>query len=216
MTSPTRFLASGLSDKEEGIMKAFGILVIFMVFLGGLSSAFAQEAKSPFVRPSKAIRAPVQKTTAASPLDSMEFNGVVEIGGVAWLSLYDPQAKKSYWLSKEEAAEDGITLESFDKGSQRGEESITVRQGSMTRRLTLKDADIISLKEAPRPAIQRATQRAAPGGEPQALQRVQQPKAMEAASDEEVRERMQRVAEEIRRRRTLRQNAVEPNAGGSN
>jgi hypothetical protein len=39
---------------------------------------------------------------------------------------------------------------------------------------------------------------------------------MEAATDEEVRERMQRVAEEIRRRRTLRQNVVEPKASGSN
>jgi len=91
-----------------------------------------------------------------------------------------------------------------------------VRQGSMTRRLSLKDADIISLKEAPRPAIQRATQRAEPGGQPQAPQGGQQPKAMEAASDEEVRERMQRVAEEIRRRRTLRRDVVEPNGSGSN
>jgi len=196
-------------------MKAFGILVIFIVFIGGLGSAFAQEAKSPFVRPSKVTTAPVTKTTAASPLDAMEFNGVVEIGDVAWLSLYDPQAKKSYWLSKEEAAEDGITLEAYDKGSQPGEETIVVRQGSITRRLSLKDADIISLKEAPRPAVQRATQRAEPGGQPQAPQGGQ-PKAMEAASDEEVRERMQRVAEEIRRRRTLRRDVVEPNGSGSN
>jgi len=168
------------------------------------------------VRPSQVTTAPVKKTTTASPLDAMEFNGVVEIGGVAWLSLYDPQAKKSYWLSKEEAAEDGITLEAYDKGSQPGEETIMVRQGSITRRLSLKDADIISLKEAPRPAVQRATQRAAPRGQSQTPQRVQQSKAMEAASDEEVRERMQRVAEEIRRRRTLRQNVVEPKPGGSN
>lgn len=198
------------------MMKVFGILVILMMFLGGLGSAFAREAKSPFVRPSQVTTAPVKKTTTASPLDAMEFNGVVEIGGVAWLSLYDPQAKKSYWLSKEEAAEDGITLEAYDKGSQPGEETIMVRQGSITRRLSLKDADIISLKEAPRPAVQRATQRAAPRGQSQTPQRVQQSKAMEAASDEEVRERMQRVAEEIRRRRTLRQNVVEPKPGGSN
>jgi hypothetical protein len=39
---------------------------------------------------------------------------------------------------------------------------------------------------------------------------------MEAATDEEVRERMQRVAEEIRRRRTLRRDVVEPKANGSN
>ena len=197
-------------------MKTASILAVFVTLCGGIGSAFAQEAKSPFMRPSQTIVAPVQKTTAASPLDAMEFNGVVEIGGVAWLSLYDPQAKKSYWLSKEDAAEDGITLAHYDRGSQPGEESIVVRQGSMTRRLTLKDADIISLKEAPRPAIQRATQRAAPAVQAQTLQRVQQPKAMEAATDEEVRERMQRVAEEIRRRRTLRRDVVEPKANGSN
>ena len=46
--SPIQFLANSLSDKEEVIMKAFGILVMFVVFFGGLGSASAQEAKSPF------------------------------------------------------------------------------------------------------------------------------------------------------------------------
>lgn len=196
-------------------MKTVNILAIFVVSLGWVESASSQEAQSPFVRPSKVNAAPAQKTTPASPLDAMEFNGVVEIGGVAWLSLYDPQTKKSYWLSKDEAAEDGITLERYDAGKQPGEETIVVRQGAMTRKLTLKDADIISLKAAPRPAVQRAAQSVAQA-RPQAPARPRQPPTMEAASDEEVRERMQRVAEEIRRRRTLRRDVVDDGSGGSN
>ena len=182
------------------------------IILVGLLSATAlgQEQKSPFMRPSQAAPVVAPQKTAATPLDSMEFNGVVEIGGVTWLSLYDPKSKKSYWLNKDEAAEDGITLDRYDAGKQPGEESIVVRQGGMTRRLTLKDADIITLKEAPRTSAQRATQTAAPArtGPPRAQPR-QQPQNIEAASDEEVRERMQRVAEEIRRRRALRKDIID-------
>lgn len=195
-------------------MKMLSRWAMFMVFLGWAGTLCAQERKSPFMRSSKAAPPPVAKTTPASPLDAMEFNGVVEIGGVAWLSLYDPQSKKSYWLSKDEAAEDGITLDKYDAGKQPGEETIVVRQGGMTRRLTLKDADIISLKVAPRSAVQRAAQRVAPTVRPQTPQRKPQPASMAAASDEEVRERMQRVAEEIRRRRTLRRDIIDDGSGG--
>lgn len=185
-----------------------------IVLFGALGvHALGQEQKSPFLRPSQSAPVAAPQKTAATPLDSMEFNGVVEIGGVTWLSLYDPQAKKSYWLSKEEAAEDEISLDRYDPGKQPGEESIVVRQGNTTRRLTLKDADIITLKEAPRPAPQRAAQAAAPArSNPPRVQSRQQPQNIRAESDEEVRERMQRVAEEIRRRRALRKDIIDDDA----
>ena len=70
------------------------------------------------------------------------------------------------------------------------------------------------MKAAPRPAVQRAAQRVAPTVRPQAPQRKPQTQSMAAASDEEVRERMQRVAEEIRRCRTLRRDVVDDGSGG--
>ncbi|OUW17275.1 MAG: hypothetical protein CBD18_04965 [Opitutales bacterium TMED158] len=190
-------------------MKARRIAAVISI-LSIVPMVWGQDQKSPFVRPSQSAPVAAPQKVAATPLDGMEFNGVVEIGKTTWLSLYDPKTKKSYWLSKDEAAEDGITLERYDAGKQPGEESIVVRQGSMTRRLNLKNADIITLKEAPRPAPQRAAQATAPArSAPPRAQPRQQPQNIQAASDEEVRERMQRVAEEIRRRRALRKDIID-------
>ncbi|HCR31666.1 MAG TPA: hypothetical protein DIV79_16810 [Opitutae bacterium] len=187
----------------------------FSVILMGSALLPAQEAESPFVPPSQKVEPKAQpKTTPATPLDSVEFRGVTEIGGIAWVSLYDTKSKKSYRLSQEVDWEDGFQLVRYDRGSKPGEETIVVRQNGLTRNLSLKDADIIALAEPPLRAPQRATERAAP----RTATPVRQPANpnMEAASDEEVRERMQRVAEEIRRRRALRRDIIEDNSQGSN
>ena len=91
-----------------------------------------------------------------------------------------------------------------------------VRQNGLTRNLSLKDADIIALAETPQRAPQRAAKRATPTKA--TANPVRQPANpnIEAASDEEVRERMQRVAEEIRRRRALRRDIIEDDPRGSN
>lgn len=192
-----------------GRSKRWAVLV-FSLSWGGLALAQGDEPLSPFAPPTVKKPEVVEKKTAASPLDSVEFRGVIEIGGVAWVSVYDPKSKKSYRLTKDELGEDGFSLVKYDTGKTPGEEKIVIRQEGMTKELSLKDADIISLKELPRPAPQRAAQEVQPQNPTQT--RVPQPKSgnpnMEAASDEEVRERMQRVAEEIRRRRALRSNII--------
>ena len=113
------------------------------------SISFAQEAVSPFVPPSKARPTPAVTTTPATALDSIEFNGVIEIGGVVQISLYDPSTKKSYWLTEKEAGEDGFSLVNYDAGKIRGADRVLIRQGGVSKTLTLKDADIISLKTPP-------------------------------------------------------------------
>jgi len=186
-----------------------------VALLSGGCSLLAQEAASPFVPPTQKVEPKVEpKVTPATPLDSVEFRGVIEIGGVAWVSIYDTKSKKSYRLSKDVDGEDGFQLVRYDRGSKPGEETIVVRQNGLTRNLSLKDADIIALAEAPQRAPQRATQQAAP----RTATPVRQPANpnIEAASDEEVRERMQRVAEEIRRRRALRRDIIEDDPQGSN
>ena len=132
------------------------------------------------------------------------------------MSLYDTKSKKSYRLSQDVDGEDGFQLVRYDRGSKPGEETILVRQNGLTRNLRLKDADIIALAETPQRAPQRAAQRATPTKA--TANPVRQPANpnIEAASDEEVRERMQRVAEEIRRRRALRRDIIEDDPRGSN
>lgn len=189
--------------------KRFTLLFILI----GWARLNAEEAASPFVPPSQNVQPKLQpKATPATPLDSVEFRGVIEIGGLAWVSLYDTKSKKSYRLSQDVDGEDGFQLVRYDRGSKPGEETIVVRQNGLTRNLSLKDADIIALAETP----QRAPQRTAPTTA--TANPVRQPANpnIEAASDEEVRERMQRVAEEIRRRRALRRDIIEDDPRGSN
>ena len=186
-----------------------GVLLASLYF-GGLVDAQESEPRSPFAPPSaKKPAAAPPKAVPATALDSIEFRGIIEIGGTAWVSVYDPKTKKSYRLTKDELGEDGFSLVNYDTGGKPGEETIWIRQNGLAKQLSLKDADIITLKETPRQSPQRAAEN---------LQRtptvpVRRPppngnQNMEAASDEEVRERMQRVAEEIRRRRALRSNII--------
>ncbi len=194
------------SGRDGRMRKARQWMMALSVALSLGGAAVAQdEPRSPFAPPSANEPAPPPpKTTPATALDNIEFRGVIEIGGTAWVSVYDPKTKKSYRLTKDELGEDGFSLVKYDAGDKPGEETIVIRQNGLTKQLSLKDADIITLKEAPRQVPQRAAQNVAPN--PPAPTRT--PPAgnpnMEAASDEEVRERMQRVAEEIRRRRALR------------
>ena len=185
-------------------------VLLASLFFEGLVHAQGSEPRSPFAPPSarKPAAAPA-KAAPATALDSVEFRGIIEIGGTAWVSVYDPQTKKSYRLTKDELGEDGFSLVNYDTGRKPGEEKIWIRQNGLTKQLSLKDADIITLKETPRQSPQRTAEdvqrtptvpvrRSPPNGN----------QNMEAASDEEVRERMQRVAEEIRRRRALRSNII--------
>jgi len=185
-------------------------MVVLLVFLSWGGLALAQdEPRSPFAPPGTkkpVVEAP--KTTPVSPLDSIEFRGVIEIGGTAWVSVYDPKTKKSYRLTKDELGEDGFSLVKYDTGDKPGEEKIVIRQNGLTKELSLKDADIITLKETPRQVPQRAAQTVQPNPPAPTRNPARTNPNMEAASDEEVRERMQRVAEEIRRRRALRSNII--------
>ena len=102
-----------------------------MVFFGGLVHAQDSEPRSPFAPPSakKPVAGP-PKAVPATALDSIEFRGIIEIGGTAWVSVYDPKTKKSYRLTKDELGEDGFSLVNYDTGGKPGEETIWIRQNS--------------------------------------------------------------------------------------
>ncbi len=205
---------SVLSDKGLDMKRAiFTALALCVLLVPGWAQG--DDRESPFVRKSDAKPPAPPAKIPASPLDNIEFRGVTVIGGVAWFSLWDPKNKKSYRVSEGVDGEDGFSLVSYDPGNKPGEETIVVRNSGLSKKLSLKDADIIALA-APRPVAQPATQQSAPRapGPPRPAQPANP--SIQAASDEEVRERMQRVAEEIRRRRSLRRDIIEDGSSGSN
>jgi len=174
--------------------------------LAVVSSAWSQKdvtPRSPFMRPTPP---PTSESPAvATPLDNLEFNGLVEIGGVISVSLRDKQTNANYWLSESEAAEDGLQIVRIDRGAEEGLESIVVRRGAATKELKMRDFNIITAAAPAKPAVTANT-----------TDKAKRPAAVRAnnstiqsASDDEVRERMKRVAEEIRRRRAMRRAAAE-------
>jgi len=164
------------------------------------SLCLAQEEKvvSPFVKPSKTV----VNNVVASPLDSLEFNGILTIGGVTHVSLRDTKANLNYWISEKKAAEDGLEIVRIEAGDD-SENKIVVRRGAATKELSLRSFEIVTVappKAAPKAKVVTQAKPANAAARNPAIQ---------TASDDEVRERMKKVAEEIRRRRAMRRTTTE-------
>jgi len=173
---------------------------LFLMALFALSCHGQSEApSSPFIKP----KPPAQndKPVVASPLDSLEFNGVITLDGKTHVSLRDKKANVNYWLSESQAADDGLQVVRIE--SDGGEDKIVVRRGAATKELQLKSFDIVTLV-VPKQPVAKATSTATNAAKPAAKNG-----AIKSASDDEVRDRMKRVAEEIRRRRAMRRSAAE-------
>lgn len=167
--------------------------------------AFAQEGVvSPFDPPAVA-QTPATPPQVASPLDNFEFKGVLSIGGDVKVSVYDNSKKQSYWLTLNEAGEDGLLAKDFDENG----ESVLLQSGSFSKRLTLKHAEIVAMAQPRVEAVNPAAPQQSDRG-PKAANQTVRP-----ATDEEVRERMRRVAEEIRKRRAMRRAIIEQNSSNS-
>ena len=155
---------------------------------------------SPFDPPA-VPQAEVAPPPVASPLDNFEFKGLLSIGGELKVNVYDKSKKQSYWLVLNEAGEDGLTVREFDESG----DSIVLQSGGFSKRITLKNSEIVAMA-APRP-------------QPTPVPNDRGPKVanqtVAPASDEEVRERMRRVAEEIRKRRAMRRAIIEEGSGNS-
>lgn len=152
----------------------------------------------------------------ASPLDKLELRSVSVMGGVQHFSLYDTAASKGFWIKLNETVQ-GVAVSDYNKP----DGSVLVRSGGFTRRLKLKEAKIIALAVPPPsapPAAGQAPATTAAAGAPNmttgtaTLQGGSGP-AINNLSDDEVRARMQKVAEEIRRRRAMRREMAEQAAG---
>jgi len=162
----------------------------------GLALAFAARAgtdslvtNSPFL-PQSAVVQPGN----SGALDKYELRGVASFGGVLTFSIYDSSSNRGYWIPLE-GTEGGIRVASYD--AQR--ETVVLEGEGGSRRLFLKEAQIQSLVAPP-----VNTGIVPPQGSPLPIA------AGAMASEQEMAERRQRIIEELRRRRALRQNPQAP------
>lgn len=149
----------------------------------------------------------------ANPLDKLELRGITNLGKVQSFSIYDTAISKGFWVKLNETVQ-GVSVSDFDKS----DESVLVRSGGFSKRLKLKEAKIVALEvQAPAAQAARAPAGAAAAGATPGMNMTTGTATMNGAktppinnlSDDEVRARMQRVAEEIRRRRAMRREMAE-------
>lgn len=154
---------------------------------------------SPFMP----LSAPVVEAPPSNQLDRYELRGVSSLGGIAMFSIFDNATGRSFWVRQGETVE-GIGIQHYDIAS----ETVTLAGSGQTKRLQLREAQIVTMAVAPPQATMQAqpaipqpggmTTGGPPGGPPRA-----QP------SEQEINERRQAIVEELRRRRALRQQALQ-------
>jgi hypothetical protein len=123
----------------------------------------------------------------APTASSLEFRGFVQEGDVRFFNLYDPASKVARWVAID-ADNGGIKIHGYDEVAQQ----LKVSQGSKQLTLTLKKAAVL-LAAAPAPETGPATS---------------SPNGFTLAPDDKA--NMQKIAEEIRRRRALRAQTETP------
>jgi hypothetical protein len=163
----------------------------------GCAAASAQE--NPFAPDGAVVAAPAPTSSA---IDRFEFRGVMTIGTETFVTLVDTSSSKSITLIVGETVE-GLRASDFRSD----DNSLQIESGGLTKRVALKEAKIVAMAAPPPPP-----QPPQPGMPP--MQAGQQPGGANVVpgaqiSDEEARLRMQRVAEEIRRRREMRRQMLE-------
>jgi len=171
-----------------------------MALTAGATAGRSQE-RSPF---EPAGSAPAPTAAASSPLDRYEFRGVMTIGADTYVTLVDTSNSKSMTVALGETSE-GIRASDF----QPGDGSINLEASGQSKRLKLREAKIVAL------AVPPPTPPPGPGGLPPQVASNGPPVPGATMSDEEARSRMQRVADEIRRRREMRRQMLEGQRGAS-
>ena len=124
---------------------------------------------------------------ASTPL---EFRGVMVEGGVAYFSLYEAADSRSTWVRLNEKTSEDFVVRNYDE--QNHQLTVDYQGGSLTLPLT---AAVVSAATRPAP--------------PPAVGMAKSPALRSAPhSPDSEADRLRRIAEEIKRRRALRQQAV--------
>lgn len=180
---------------------SFNLVMVGAALAFGLSAKAEEAAKRiPFGYAGNAE--PVAAPVTSSSLDRFEFRGVMATGKETLVVLFDKTKSRSTVLKLNELV-DNLKVTEYQAENER----VRVESGSEWKWIELLQAKVVAavLPPPPKPVT--------PGGpqQPPAPQVNGAPPAggMAQVSDEEVRDRMQRVAEEIRRRRALRRQALQ-------
>ncbi len=183
--------------------------MIFVLSLLGATLVSGQVADgeaadvNPFETPVRRSSAePAVQPVAPTTLDTFQFNGMTKWNGKARVSVYDTKENKSYWLDEGKLNELGLSFQRLDWENA----TVVLAQGGVNKKLSLNEVKIEPLKIS--------TPRASPSipPAPNSVSRVQPANNVE--TDAEAHARIQRVAEEIRRRRAERRKQLENRASG--
>jgi hypothetical protein len=140
-------------------------------------------------------------TTTATPeaAKALEFRGVFVDRGEAFFSLYDSSTRVSRWVGLKEEG-NPFVVRSYDAA--KGEVQVDYQGRTLT--LGLKQARVVASVAPPVPAAGPAPPPAAAGVTP----------ALAAGSQPDEAVRLAQIAEEIRRRRALRQQTLQAQPPG--
>jgi len=197
------------STENRRALRRRGAMAMLAAF-GWLSSAavseHAQAANSPFLPPGFG-GAEAPPPAATGPLDSVEFRGVLSLEGKTYVTLFDTGGSRSFTALVGETVNNVKVVEYKLDGQ---DDIVTIESGGKTRRVPLKKAKIVAMATPPPTAVPLPPGQLPTGQQPGTIaQPLGGSPNMPQLSDEEVRQRMQRVAEEIRRRRAVRREMLE-------
>ncbi len=183
---------------RPGLSREFALVTALLVLVSGTVAEGRADRQSlvdnsPFVwegyvPPEERRRQPEPPPPPPQddPLDRLEVRGIFVMGGLTRASFFHPDDQEGFWLALEES-EGGYTLVDFDGG-----DSVTVRRGERERTITLKEVKVAEL-----PRGQERSARSAQQASDQTRTRP--------ANAEQSDEQLRRAAEELRRRRAIRQ-----------
>lgn len=169
------------------------VLVAAVAFLLGVVPARAVPESllrnSPFLPSGNA--APV--TVAQN--GRLELRGIVTLEGKPRFTVFDTSTNRAVWLAVGES-DGGLRVAAYDASA----EAVTVEFEGQSVRLTMKEAQIVSV------AVSLPTTGGGPA-QPGAAVNPAPP-----ANEQEIQERRNKIIEELRRRRAMRQANQQPNS----
>ena len=169
----------------------FDLAASLVLAVAGSAVPESLKQSSPFAPPGQAESAP-----AAAP-GRFELRGLISLGGVRRFSVFDNTTGRGVWLGLNDT-DHGIRATAFDAAA----EALTIETDGQPQRLVMKKSQIVTMVTPVVPVtISGSTP---PPGAP----------AVGAGppSEQEIQERRNRIVEELRRRRALRQAAQQPGA----
>ena len=161
--------------------------VALLLAAAGIASAVPESLlrNSPFIPAGDAA-------SAATPQNGrLELRGILTLDGKPRFTIFDTSTNRGVWLAVGES-DGGIRVAAFDASA----EAVTVELEGQSVRLTMKEAQIVNVAVTmPTTNVANPAVAGAPAGVNPAP----------AASEQEIQERRNKIIEELRRRRALRQ-----------